>query len=388
MSMDWCVSRAWLRVVAAIGFVAAAAVGAEAQRVTAVWDANTDPYTVGYRLYVGTTPGAVDTEFDVGNTTRHAVDLPGAGTYYFAVRAYNQAGDLGPASNIAAYTAGGSQLVPPGVPSGISASVSGSLATLRWNAPTSGGPASGYALFVGSAPGASNLINGQALGPGLSVSDHVPPGTYFARLAAYNAAGASAQSQEISFRVGTAQAPGTPVGVTVSLQGTLATLSWVPPAPDSGPTAATSYVIEVGTAPGARNVGSFNIGNATRFSSQVAPGVYYVRVRAVNAAGVSAPSAEVVLRYGTPGAPRSLVASVSRRSSRVTLSWMPPSDRSATGYVIEVGTARGLSNVVVAPVGNVTTLTTSAPPGVYYVRVRAINGAGAGAASNEIVVRR
>src|SRR5690606_35205597 len=67
MLMDRCVSRAWLRIVAAIGLVAVAAAGAEAQRVTAVWDANTDPHTIGYRLYIGVSPNSVDSDIDVGN---------------------------------------------------------------------------------------------------------------------------------------------------------------------------------------------------------------------------------------------------------------------------------------------------------------------------------
>lgn len=385
MPMGWVDSRRLLKALATVVLVVAAASSAEAQRVTAVWDANTDPYTVGYRLYVGTTPNRIDADIDVGNTTSYPIDLPPGRPYYFVVRAYNQAGQLGPASNLATF-GGGAPAAAPGVPTGLSVQVAGSRATLAWNAPSSGGAPSGYAVFVGTSPGSSNVMNGVPVGTGLSVSSNVVPGTYFVRLVAYNAAGASAQSQEISFQVAGAQVPGVPAGVSVSLSGTVATLSWVPPAPDAGPTAATSYVIEVGTAPGARNIGAFNIGNTTRFSSQVQPGVYYVRVRAVNAAGSSAPSAEVVLRYGTPGRPRSLVAS--GRGSTVTLSWLPPTGGSHTGYTVEVGSAAGLSNLLATRVGNITSLTTSAPPGVYYVRVRALNGAGAGAASNEIVVRR
>lgn len=383
--MGWVDSGRLLKALATVVLVVAAASSAEAQRVTAVWDANTDPYTIGYRLYIGTAPNRVDADIDVGSATSYPIDLPPGRPYYFVVRAYNQAGQLGPASNLATFN-GAAPTAAPGAPGGLNVQVAGSRATLSWSAPSSGGTPSGYAVFVGTSPGSSNVLNGVPVGTGLSVSSNVSPGTYYVRLVAYNAAGASAHSQEVSFQVAGARVPGVPAGVSVSLSGTVATLSWVPPAPDSGPTAATSYVIEVGTAPGARNIGAFNIGNTTRFSSQVQPGVYYVRVRAVNAAGSSPPSAEVVLRYGTPGRPRSLVSS--GKGSSVTLSWLPPTDGTHTGYILEVGSAPGLANLVVAPVGNTTTLTTSAPAGVYYVRVRALNGAGAGAASNEIVVRR
>ena len=42
---------------------------AQAQTVTATWDANTDPYTAGYRLYYGTAPGVYTTNLDVGNVS-------------------------------------------------------------------------------------------------------------------------------------------------------------------------------------------------------------------------------------------------------------------------------------------------------------------------------
>ena len=58
----------------------------------------------------------------------------------------------------------------------------------------------------------------------------------------------------------------------------------------------------------------------------------------------------------------------------------------AQDYVIEVGSAPGLSNMLVAPLGATTTLTAMAPPGRYYARIRARNACGSGAASNEIVV--
>ena len=60
----------------------------------------------------------------------------------------------------------------------------------------------------------------------------------------------------------------------------------------------------------------------------------------------------------------------------------------ATGYVIEAGSAPGLSDLATLPVGNVTRFVTTPPPGVYYVRVRAINGRGPSGPSNEIVVSR
>jgi predicted nicotinamide N-methyase len=75
-------------------------------------------------------------------------------------------------------------------------------------------------------------------------------------------------------------------------------------------------------------------------------------------------------------------------SGRATISWtLPPHSPVATGYVLEAGTASGLSNIATLTLGSATSLAVPAvPPGRYYVRVRATNYTGTGAASNEVVI--
>ena len=68
----------------------------------------------------------------------------------------------------------------------------------------------------------------------------------------------------------------------------------------------------------------------------------------------------------------------------VTLAWAPAAG--AADYVIEVGSGTGLSNVLVTGVGGGTTLSTVAPPGTYFARMRGRSACGLGPASNEIVV--
>ena len=85
------------------------------------------------------------------------------------------------------------------------------------------------------------------------------------------------------------------------------------------------------------------------------------------------------------GAPTNLAASVS--GTTVILSWTPP----ATGdpvsfYVIEAGTAPGLSNLVQFALTTPGLTAPGIPFGVYYVRIRAAGAAGFGPPSNEIVV--
>jgi hypothetical protein len=71
----------------------------------------------------------------------------------------------------------------------------------------------------------------------------------------------------------------------------------------------------------------------------------------------------------------------------VTLQWGPVAGAcAATGYVVQAGSSPGSSDIAVINVGGATSLTATAPPGTYYVRVIALNAVGASAASREIVI--
>ena len=88
---------------------------------------------------------------------------------------------------------------------------------------------------------------------------------------------------------------------------------------------------------------------------------------------------------GAPGAPRNLDFTV--LGGNVALRWNPPNTGGVpTGYRVEVGSASGLTNLASYNVGNVTSFVATAPTGVFFVRIVATNGWGAGPASNEVVV--
>jgi hypothetical protein len=71
-----------------------------------------------------------------------------------------------------------------------------------------------------------------------------------------------------------------------------------------------------------------------------------------------------------PGTPAQLQAAVV--GLEVTLTWQPPPDAaSVTSYVLEAGSTAGAANLAQLNTGGTaTSMTVSAPPGTYYVRVR------------------
>jgi hypothetical protein len=82
-----------------------------------------------------------------------------------------------------------------------------------------------------------------------------------------------------------------------SLTAALVKVQWLGAAP--GPNAATSYVVEVGDAPGVTNISQFDTGETALSTVQpAAVGTYYIRVRAVNGCGQSGPSPEPVVTVG------------------------------------------------------------------------------------------
>ena len=89
--------------------------------------------------------------------------------------------------------------------------------------------------------------------------------------------------------------PLAPVALERAVTGSAVTLTWAAP---TRPAAVTSYVLEVGSAPGLNDIFTgLDVGRQSSFAATgVPPGRYYVRVRAGNYAGLSAPSNEVMVQ--------------------------------------------------------------------------------------------
>lgn len=113
MSRSTVVSGMGLFVCALLGFVV------HAFSATLVWDASQGEVD-GYYLYYGTSPGDYPNKLNVGNVTQYGLDgLPLSDNvlYYFALTAYNSAGESS-FSDPAPYRTGDN--TPPAPPTGLS----------------------------------------------------------------------------------------------------------------------------------------------------------------------------------------------------------------------------------------------------------------------------
>ena len=271
--------------------------------------------------------------------------------------------------------------VPPGAPT-LSHSVVGTTVTMTWSPALSGGAPTLYSLEASLTPGGAAIVTFPTNTTSLRVPD-VPPGTYFVRVIAVNADGAGPPSNERTVVVGGAcqQPPGPPGTLVASPPGPSVALTWSPPA---GGCPATGFVLRAGFAPG-QVAFNLNMGTNTSFSGTAAAGTYFVSVVAVNANGAGPPSNEVPVTIvcAAPGAPTALTSTVN--GNTVNLSWgTPASGGAAASYVLEAGTSPATTATSFGVTGN--SFTTVAPNGTYFVRVRAVNGCGVSAPSNERTV--
>jgi hypothetical protein len=190
--------------------------------------------------------------------------------------------------------------------------------------------------------------------------------------------------------VGATAPPEPPLNLSAAVDGNSLTLTWQTPLSGSTP---LGYLVEASLSPGGAIIAAFLVLDRSFVRSAVPNGVYYLRVRSGNAEGISAASNEVVVSVpgagvcpSPPNAPTNLSANV--QINLVTLTWAPPSEGCApTGYVVQAGSAPGLSDLAVFNVGGATTLQVSAPAGAYFVRVIAVNAhGGSSGTSNELLV--
>jgi hypothetical protein len=154
----------------------------------------------------------------------------------------------------------------------------------------------------------------------------------------------------------------------------------------------SGYVLEVGSKPGASDIGTFQMGTSFGATfADVPPNIYYARVRAWNEFGWSEPTVErrIAVSRGT-----TLHAVVADRL--VTLTWTGPLQQPwpdvADYFELLVGSSPGASDLgrfKLSPY--MRAVFPDVPPGVYYLRVRLVPRnpcwvAESCAPSNEVVV--
>lgn len=269
---------------------------------------------------------------------------------------------------------------PPGAPT-LTAISSGNTVSVSWTPNPSGGVASSYTLFAGSAPGVANLAAIPIRGA-TTFTAAVPTGLYYLTVVARNGYGTSAPSNEVAVQAGCVAPPAAPAALGYTKFGGSVRLAW------SAATTATGYFLEAGQAPGVPNLGAIPLGNITSFAATVPLGVYYVRVRAVNGCGVGPASNEVAVMLDgatpLPQAPAGLTALVA--GTTVAFQITPAASGGlAAAFQIEAGLAPG-GTIAILPTAATTLIVSNAPSGTFYVRARALNPAGASAPTADVAV--
>jgi hypothetical protein len=255
-----------------------------------------------YVIEAGAFTGARNFVYSTGNTaTSFTANDVAVGTYFVRVRAENDAGMSGSSNEVIVTVGAGTGPAPtpavPGPPRGLTARVSGSAVAFAWTAPSVGGSPQTYWIDAGSSVGLSDLASFSTGTTATSFSvSGVPAGTYYVRIRGANAAGAGAPSNEVVVFVAGSTActvpPDAPNALRSTVTGSNVTLGW-----NASVGSPTSYVIEAGSRFGAADLLVSDTGSTATamVATNVAGGTYFVRIRARNACGMSAPSNEAVI---------------------------------------------------------------------------------------------
>ncbi|MGO8669784.1 MAG: fibronectin type III domain-containing protein [Capsulimonadaceae bacterium] len=254
---------------------------AGALQVSLIWTASTQ--ATSYNVYRGTAAGG-EGSTPAGTTVGTAytdTGLAAGSTYYYKVAAVD-GGGTSALSNEASATPKPPVPTAPAAPTGLTASAGSGQVSLSWT-PSNG--ATSYCVYRGTSAG------GEATTPiGIAVtSDYTDASvtiglTYFYTVAAVNAIGVSAQSNEASASL----TPSAPKDLVAEAGDAQVSLSW------SGSAGATSYNVYMGTASGAEGASPVEDGipGTSTVVTNLGGNTYYFTVTAVNAVGTSAPSNE------------------------------------------------------------------------------------------------
>ena len=352
---------------------------------TANWNSSTN--ATGYYLDVATDNSFTnfvsgDSNLNVNNVTSFALTgLTNGTTYFYRIRAYNISG-TSVNSNIIAVT--------PEAPVANPATLMTTTGfNANWNVSLG---ATGYYLDVATNSAFTNFATGyQNIDVSnlttYPVSGLIAGTTYYYRVRAYNALATSINSNVIT----TITVPAPPVATLATLiTATSFTANW------NTSVGANGYLLDVATDSSFTNfIFSYNNNDVTNVTSDFVNGgitagtVYYYRLRAYNASGISENSNIICTAPNPPIA----IAATNVTMYSFDANWLP--SLGAVAYKIDVATDPDFVFIINPynnlSTGNVTTYTISGLNAntPYYYRVRAINSAGGTSInSNIIMVKR
>lgn len=350
-----------------------AVAGANGEQATVSWTAANDGGRPIQSYLVTASPGGQTAT--VGGTQTSAV-VPGlqrATSYTFTVVATTSLGSS-PAS------APSTAITTPNLPAKptITNAVAGNgQVTVSYSAPNNGGSTITEYIVTASPGGTTRTVTGTTLSAVVTGLTNGTPYTF--TLVARNGVGDSPAS-EPSSEVTPATAPDAPTDVVATAGIRSATVTWVAPA-NNGGSPITGYVVRNGTS--STNLATVDGTTTTVTVTGLANGTKYnFNVRAVNAAGTGAASANApeITTPALPGAPTAVAATPG--NAQATVSWTAPTSdggKPITGYKV-------ISSPATTTVEVTGTATSVVFPGLtngtsYKFQVSAVTDVGEGAKS-------
>ena len=346
---------------------------------TLTWTANTEPDLAGYNVYrsgAATGPFAKLNTALVTTTSFSDANAP-VGTSYYRLTAVDATG------NESAQTASVSAIRPdtvaPAIPSGLTATGAAGGNTLAWTANTEPDLA-GYNVYRSAATtGPFTKLNAALVTAATFNDTAAPVGTSYYRVTAVDATGnESAQTASVSAVRPDASPPAVPTGLTATGAASGNTLTW---SANTEPDLAGYNVYRSAAAAGPFTKLNAAVVTATAYTDTTAPvGTSYYRLTAVDATGnESGQTASVpAVRPDTtaPAVPTGLTAAGAGGGN--TLTWTANAEPDLAGYNVYRSTASTgpFAKINAALVVGASYLDTSAPVGVSYYRITAVDASG------------
>ena len=315
--------------------------------------------------------------------------LQGGVSHQFRVRAVNSVG-VGTPSTV--FVATPIAITSPSAPTAFSGFISGTSAYLSWGTPLANGGATitGYEVWRSIDNGANWAIAVTVASTSRSARiDGLVAGVSNSyRVAARNSAGLGTTSNVVTLTIAATGVPTPPSSVAATANYTTVNVVWSGARTPS--TAITDYIVEYSVNAGSTwAVYADGVSTATSATLvNMTPNVLtYVRIRAVNSYGASAPSgsASVTPRSAptAPDAPTSVSAIAG--DSRASVRWVAPINNGGsaiTSYTVQSTPAGGTCTVVVASTASLSCVVSSLANGTEYTfTVTATNSIGTSAVS-------